>query len=94
MCQPFPKAARTTKDGVQFVNGVALEKTVFADDPFNPVKHSAVSEIIGAQTELHVKNIKTGAYSEVFPQKPAEKSIYIIDAETGRRLKRDRLHAL
>lgn len=33
----FPKMNRITKDGVQFIDGVPLHKSVFAQDPYDPV---------------------------------------------------------
>ncbi len=50
----FPKAGRTTEAGIQYVHGIPLAETSFATDPFNPVRSSRVSEIIGAQSSVPV----------------------------------------
>jgi len=42
----YPKAGRTTVGGWQFIGGVPLEKSVFADDPLNPMKTGSVNEIL------------------------------------------------
>lgn len=54
----FPQIGRTTIDGVQYIDGVPVDESVFGKDPFEPVQYSAVRDIIGAQcnTEFHVLN--------------------------------------
>lgn len=48
----FPAAGRTTKGGMQYVNGVPLVETSFARDPFNPIKSSSIAEIIASQADI------------------------------------------
>lgn len=50
----FPKMGRVTRNGVHYVDGVPVAESVFGKDPFEPVKASAVAEVIGAQTEAPV----------------------------------------
>lgn len=50
----FPKNGRTTKGGVQYVSGVETAKSVFGADPFNPVKHSYIPDIIAEQSDVKV----------------------------------------
>lgn len=50
LCNAFPAAGRTTKNGIQYVNGTALHETPFAKDPFNPIFSSSIEEIIRAQS--------------------------------------------
>lgn len=45
----FPKMGRTTVGGIQYVDGVPVAKTVFGDDPFEPVAESRVKDIVLAQ---------------------------------------------
>lgn len=72
----FPEMDRTTIDGIQYVNGIKLEDSVFAMDPFEPVKHSYVDEIIGIQSNVKCINTK-------FPLVKTEgDKIYIYDAKT------------
>ncbi len=49
----FPKMNRVTRDGVQYIDGtVPVSQSVFAADPFNPVHHSAVAEVIGETSRV------------------------------------------
>lgn len=50
----FPKLRRTTRDGVHYIDGVPVADSVFGKDPFEPVRRSAVAEILGEQTEQPV----------------------------------------
>ena len=45
-----PRNGRTTVDGICYVNGIPLDKTEFAQDPFSPVASSSASAIITAQS--------------------------------------------
>jgi uncharacterized protein YgbK (DUF1537 family) len=54
----FPKAGRTTKDGVQYVHGVLIEKTAFRMDPLNPAYTSVISEILNRDYEIETHLIK------------------------------------
>ena len=46
----FPAMNRVTKGGIHYIDGVPVGKSMFAEDPFNPVKYSDVREIIASQT--------------------------------------------
>lgn len=50
----FPKMGRTTVEGVHYIDGVPVAESVFGRDPFNPVKKSAVEEIIAEQSDVKV----------------------------------------
>ena len=50
----FPKINRTTKDGVHLIGGVPVAESVFGQDPYEPVRHSRVADILGEQTSLAV----------------------------------------
>lgn len=47
----FPAMRRVTRGGVHYIDGVPVGESMFASDPFNPVKHSAVKDIIAEQTD-------------------------------------------
>lgn len=51
----FPKVRRTTKDGTQYINGVPVSKSAFGRDPFEPVRHSYIPDIIAEQSEVEVR---------------------------------------
>lgn len=50
----LPELNRTTVNGVQFVDGLPLSHTPFANDPFTPVVSSFVPKIIAQQTDIPV----------------------------------------
>lgn len=53
----FPAMGRTTVHGIQYVGDTPLAESEFAEDPFNPVRHSAVAEIIAEQSALQTRSI-------------------------------------
>ena len=50
----FPQMNRLTIAGVQYIDGIPVASSVFGTDPFNPVKHSSLEDIIGSQSETPV----------------------------------------
>ena len=50
----FPAMRRVTRNGVHYINGVPVAESMFGSDPFEPVKHSDVHEIIAAQTDRNI----------------------------------------
>lgn len=50
----FPKARRTTVGGTQYVDGVPVSESAFGRDPFEPVRHSYIPDIIAEQSEVEV----------------------------------------
>lgn len=50
----FPKMNRTTRGGVHYIDGVPVAESVFGQDPFEPVRRSAVAEIIAEEAETPV----------------------------------------
>ena len=49
-----PRNGRTTVSGLCYVNGVPLDQTEIAKDPFTPVNTADLSEIVSAQTSRDV----------------------------------------
>lgn len=47
----FPDMKRVTKNGVHYIDGVPVAKSMFGHDPFEPVKNSEVAKIIHEQTD-------------------------------------------
>lgn len=73
----LPKFNRTTKNGIHYICGVPVAESVFGQDPFEPVTHSAVTDILTRHTALPtVLQPHSKAYSL------AEPGIQIFDAET------------
>ncbi|HEX4227703.1 MAG TPA: four-carbon acid sugar kinase family protein [Bryobacteraceae bacterium] len=43
----YPALGRTVKEGILYVDGVAVSQTSFGNDPLNPVTTSAISAVLG-----------------------------------------------
>lgn len=50
----LPQIGRTTVGGIHYIKGVPVAESVFGADPFEPVTHSAVSDIIAEQSAVTV----------------------------------------
>ena len=95
----YPRVGRTVEGGVLLVDGVPVAESVFGRDPFEPVEHSGLAEIIGAQRDVPVH--LSPALKGDAPA-PEEDGILVFDgasdrelAETGRRLlKAGKLHIM
>ncbi|MDO4266073.1 MAG: four-carbon acid sugar kinase family protein [Eubacteriales bacterium] len=48
----FPQMGRTTRNAVHYIDGIPVNESVFGKDPFEPVKHASVLEIIAEQTAI------------------------------------------
>ncbi|CAM3949052.1 four-carbon acid sugar kinase family protein [Nocardiopsis rhodophaea] len=57
MVPAFPASGRITVDGVQLLNGVPLDHTELASDPFCPMTTADVTAILGWQTDLAVRHV-------------------------------------
>jgi uncharacterized protein YgbK (DUF1537 family) len=81
----FPALKRTTRAGLQYVDGVSLEKTAFARDRLNPITTASVARIITDKAH--------GAAFKVFHAAPGElagvlrradvreKAVVVVDGE-------------
>lgn len=78
----FPQMRRTTKNGIHYIDGVPVHESVFGKDPFEPVRNSVVTEIIGEQSTINLINVFEGAEAA----EVTEPSILIYDAGTEERL--------
>ena len=77
----LPSLNRITKNGVHYIDGIPVEESVFGKDPFEPVKYSAVADIIRSQSNVCVENV-TREHFSLAGLEAAEKTIFIFDAET------------
>jgi uncharacterized protein YgbK (DUF1537 family) len=77
----FPKSHRVTVGGIQYIDGVKVAESVFAGDPFSPVKRSSVADIIHLQTDTPTENV-TRDSCEKAGTKTNAKVIRILDAES------------
>lgn len=69
----YPQIGRTTKKGIHYIKGIPVGESVFAKDPFNPVLHSGVKDVIQSQ-----KDVPVSLTGEVLPAK----GIVVHDAQT------------
>ena len=65
----YPKNGRVTIGGVHYIDGTPVGESVFAHDPFTPVKHSEVSRIVKDQTEFAVVNYPSYIYKSTEREK-------------------------
>ena len=71
----FPQMNRCTVDGVHYIAGVPVAESVFGKDPFEPVTHSRVSEVIAQQSTVPVTGCAAGTASDA-------KGILVFDASS------------
>ncbi|WP_303146697.1 four-carbon acid sugar kinase family protein [uncultured Cloacibacillus sp.] len=71
----FPKVRRTTKGGTQYIDGVPVSESAFGRDPFEPVRHSYIPDIIAEQSEVEVRLASEAA-------SPYGRQITVYDAST------------
>lgn len=68
----YPQIGRTTANGIHYIKGIPVGESVFAKDPFNPVLHSGVKDILFSQCDAAVSIAR-----EAYP----DKGIVVHDAE-------------
>lgn len=77
----YPEMNRVTKKGIHYIDEQLLEHSAFGLDPFEPVAHSDISQLIGIQCSYPVTVVEREA---PFPQEEVlENSIYLFDAHTS-----------
>lgn len=86
----FPQIGRDTRDGVLYIDGVPVSESPFGIDPFAPVKHSVITELIAQQCDLPAHSFPALKENETPPQ---NEGILVFDAQdtadlyrTGQRL--------
>lgn len=70
----YPQIGRCTREGVHYIDGQPVAQSVFGIDPFEPVRHSRVADLIGAQCGVPVHCVGADAPA------PAGQGIYVYDA--------------
>lgn len=56
----YPGLGRVTRGGVHYVDGVPVGESSFGRDPFEPVRHSAVRDVIASQTATATCTVAAG----------------------------------
>lgn len=80
----FPEMGRTTIDGIHYIQGIPVHKSVFGSDPFNQVRFSKISDIIHEQSQIAVHLVHKGMRVE----DKAYSGIYVYDADNDGDMKR------
>lgn len=75
----FPQMGRTTAEGIHYIAGVPVSQSVFGKDPFDPVVHSRVADVIAEQSDTPVTSLPTLTAGDMLPQK---EGIFVFDAAT------------
>lgn len=75
----FPQMNRVTKSGVQYIDGVPVTESPFGVDPFEPVRHAAITDLLAEQTDLPAASFPALAADGSVP---AEDGILVFDAAT------------
>lgn len=86
----FPKIGRITRNGKHYINNVLLSETAFAKDPFEPVKHSHIKDIITKEYPIAVYCVEKQIQDYLHKIK---QGVVVFDAETEQDMK-DRLYEL
>ncbi|MFI0714278.1 four-carbon acid sugar kinase family protein [Streptomyces inhibens] len=81
----FPDAGRSTVGGLHLVDGVPLTRTAVARDPFDPVRHSRVAAVLGAQSrrttdELTLDVVERGPDAVAVALRESRAEIVVCDA--------------
>lgn len=77
----YPENKRYTWGGLQYIDKTSLSETTFAQDPFNPVISSRVSEIIHSQCAIPVYEVPVTGLARLDLE---AEGIYVFDAGSQR----------
>ncbi|RHP44997.1 four-carbon acid sugar kinase family protein [Clostridium sp. AF32-12BH] len=81
-CIPaLPSLNRITRKGVQYIDGIPVQESVFGKDPFEPVCKSDVADVIHIQNDISVEKVPTFSYEQVVWERK-EPTVFLFDAET------------
>ena len=72
----YPQIGRCTRGGVHYIEGRPVAESVFGIDPFEPVRHSRVADLIAAQSDVPVRSLPADA-----PAPPGQ-GTFVDDADT------------
>ena len=73
----YPQISRTTENGVQYIDGVAVNESHFGRDPYEPVKNAAIKDIVAEQSKVAVYNV-----TDLNDALPQDAGILVFDAKT------------
>ena len=81
----FPQMNRITKNGVHYIDGVPVNESPFGVDPFEPVRHAKVTELLAEQTDVPAVSYPAPEDGAALP---AQDGILVFDAENEEDLRR------
>ncbi|MEY8354605.1 four-carbon acid sugar kinase family protein [Lachnospiraceae bacterium 54-53] len=87
----FPQTGRITRGGVHYVDGVPVTESPFGMDPFDPVKHAVVTDLIAEQCDLPARSFPALTAGDSVPQ---DEGILVFDAADADDLYRTGLQLL
>ena len=73
----YPQINRITRSGIHYIDGVPVTESPFGADPYEPVRHSCIRELIAAQSDAAVHNLPALKNAEELPE---ESGILVFDA--------------
>ncbi len=79
----YPQLGRTTIKGVQYIHGVPLNQSAFAQDKLDPVKYSDVCQILRQETDL-----SCGVIGVEDQEAPESAKVLVFDSETEEQMQR------
>lgn len=77
----LPQIHRVTRNGVHYIDGIPVADSVFGKDPFEPVVHSVVPELIAEQSSVPVHSISIREDTQELQQ-----GITVFDIETQKEM--------
>ena len=78
----YPDMERYTVNGIHYCGNTPIAKSVFGRDPFNPVLHSHVAQILQETSSIRTVTLGIGRP----PYVPAQPSIFVMDAQNNAHL--------
>lgn len=94
----YPELGRTTKNGIQYVDGIPLSESAFAQDPLEPATESAISRILEKETRIpcfHADEPSIGSGQKIllYDGETEEEMAHRVRAVLGRQQNRPALFA-
>lgn len=76
----FPQMNRITRGGIHYIDGVPVTESPFGIDPFEPVRHASVTELIAEQSDVPAGSFPALQSESVLP---AQEGIWVFDSESA-----------
>lgn len=77
-----PQIGRTTKNGIQYADGVPIHESIYAKNSIEPIEHSDIAQIIQKQSDIGIRIVREEEKLESFL---VSEGIWIFDTENMRR---------